>query len=112
LYHKNSQGDLPILFTSIGRWWGTDPVERKQVEIDLIAQDGNDYIACECKWRNEVLDLSVLNELRRRTDVFSKRRGQTWYYLFSKSGFTKAVLNEAADNENIVLVDLKELMNW
>jgi adenosyl cobinamide kinase/adenosyl cobinamide phosphate guanylyltransferase len=57
-----------------------------------------------------VLDLSVLNELRRRTDIFSKRRGQTWYYLFSRSGFTKAVLNEAADNENIVLVDLQELM--
>jgi hypothetical protein len=52
----------------------------------------------------------VLNELRRRTDIFSRRRGQTWYYLFSKSGFTKSVLNEAASNENIVLVDLKEVV--
>jgi AAA+ ATPase superfamily predicted ATPase len=111
LYRKNSQGDLPILFTSIGRWWGTDSLERKLVDIDLIAKDGNDYIVCECKWRNEMLDLSVLNELRRRTDIFSKKRGQTWYYLFSKSGFTKAVLDEAQNNENIVLVDLKELLS-
>lgn len=29
---------------------------------------------------------------------------------FGKSGFTKAVLNEAANNEDIVLVDIKELM--
>jgi hypothetical protein len=110
LYRKNSRGELPILFTSIGRWWGTDPAERRQVEIDLIAKDGNSYIACECKWRNEALDLSVLNELRRRTDVFSKRREETWYFLFSKSGFTKAVLDEAASNENVVAVDLKELL--
>jgi hypothetical protein len=110
LYRKNSQGELPILFTSIGRWWGTDPAERRQVEIDLIAKDGNSYIACECKWRNEALDLSVLNELRRRTDVFCKRREETWYFLFSKSGFTKAVLDEAASNENVVAIDLKELL--
>jgi hypothetical protein len=110
LYRKNSCGELPILFTSIGRWWGTDSAEHRQVEIDLIAKDGNDYIACECKWRNEALDLSVLNDLRRRTDVFSKRRGKTWYFLFSKSGFTKAVLDEAANGENIVTIDLKELL--
>jgi hypothetical protein len=110
LYHKNSQGELPILFTSIGRWWGTDPAERKQVEIDLIARDGDDYIACECKWKNEALDLSVLNELRRRTNIFSTKRNQTWYYLFSKSGFTKAVLDEAANDESVILIDLKELM--
>jgi hypothetical protein len=110
LYHKNSLGELPVLFTSIGRWWGNDPIEHKQVEIDLIAKDGNDYMMCECKWRNEVLDLSVLNELRRKTEVFSKNRNNTWYYLFSKSGFTKAVLEEAEKDEKIVLVDLKELM--
>jgi hypothetical protein len=70
LYRRNCRGELPILFTTIGRWWGSDPKEHKQVEIDLIANDGNDYIACECKWKNEMLDLSVLNELRRKP-IFS-----------------------------------------
>lgn len=109
LYHKNYQGQLPILFTTIGRWWGSDPVERGQVEIDLIARDGNDYIACECKWRNEKTGLSVLHELQRKMDVFSKSRGQTWYYLFAKSGFTDAVLKEAENNEKVVLVALNDL---
>jgi AAA+ ATPase superfamily predicted ATPase len=109
LYRKNSQMELPILFTSIGRWWGTDPRERSQVEIDLIAKDGNNYLMCECKWRNELLDLSVLQELRRKTELFRGKRNHTWYYLFSKSGFTKAVLEEAKRDKTIVLVDLEKL---
>jgi hypothetical protein len=110
LYRKNSLGELPILFTSIGRWWGTDPKKRQQAEIDLIAGDENDYLICECKWRNEAFDLSMLNELRYRADVFNANRGQTWYYLFSKSGFTQAVLDDAKKNETICLVDLRELV--
>ncbi len=37
---ENVSGTLPILFSSIGRWWGTDVKKKKGVEIDLIAQDG------------------------------------------------------------------------
>ena len=40
LLWKNSTGELPVLFTSVGRWWGTDPATRRQVEIDLVAGDG------------------------------------------------------------------------
>lgn len=64
LLAKNRKGELPILFTDIGRWWGTDAVSHNQVEIDLIAGEGKDYLMCECKWRNELVDLSVLQELR------------------------------------------------
>ena len=45
---------------------------RHQVEIDLIACDGDDYIIGECKWRNEKLDLSVLTELKEKADIFNK----------------------------------------
>jgi hypothetical protein len=110
LYRKNSQGELPILFTSIGRWWGTNPKDRKQVEIDLIAEDDNSYLMCECKWRNEALGMSVLSELQRKADVFCKKRSQTWYILFSKSGFTKAVIEESLKDTSIILVDMQELM--
>ncbi len=110
LLRENSAGGLPILFTSIGRWWGTDPATRQQVEIDLIANDGNDYLICECKWRNAPLELSVLNKLRQRADVFNKNRRETWYYLFSRTSFTSAVLEEAKRDDHVVLVDLKRLL--
>ena len=109
---KNAMGELPILFTSIGRWWGTNPVTHGQEEIDLIANDGKDYIFGECKWRNEKLDLSVLRELKAKADIFSKNRNSTYYMLFSKSGFTEAVINEAKSDSSIMLVDLDEIMNF
>lgn len=37
LIAQNAKGELPILFTSIGKWWGTNPATRNQVEIDLVA---------------------------------------------------------------------------
>ena len=106
---KNAKGELPILFTSIGRWWGTDPATKSQVEIDIIAGDGDDYMIGECKWRGEKLDISVLNDLRHKADVFSKTRNHTWYILFSKSGFTDAVIAESKKDDSIILVDLDAL---
>lgn len=107
---QNAAGELPLLFTSIGRWWGTDPTRRTQVEIDLIAKDNKDYLICECKWKHEKIDLSVLNKLKEKADVFSRDRDHTWYVLFSLSGFTDAVVTEAKKENNIILVGLDEIM--
>ena len=109
---RNANGELPILFTSIGRWWGTNPVTHSQEEIDLVANDGKDYIFGECKWRNDKTDLSVLCELKAKADIFSKNKNNTYYALFSKSGFTDAVINEAKSDSSIILADLNEIMNF
>lgn len=112
LSDKNAKGELPILFTSIGRWWGTNPVTHGQEEIDLVANDRKDYIFGECKWRNEKLDLSVLRELKTKAEIFSKNRNNTYYFLFSKSGFTDAVKNEVKADNSVILVDLSDIMNF
>ena len=82
-----------------------------QEKIDIVANDRNDYIFGECKWRNEKLDISVLRDLKAKADIFSKKRNSTYYALFSKSGFTEAVINEAKSDNNIFLVDLNEIMS-
>lgn len=110
LLRKNREGSLPILFTGIGRWWGTDPKTRQQVEIDLVAQDGQDYMFCECKWKNEKLGYEVYQSLVQKAYVFSKNRGEMWFVLFSKSGFTDAVLEEEAKNEHLILVSMEEMV--
>ena len=56
------------------------------------------------------LDISVLNDLKVKADAFSMNRKNSYYVLFSKSGFTEAVLNEAKSDNHILLVDLTELM--
>lgn len=108
---QNAKGKLPFLFTSIGRWWGTNPKTRTQVEIDLVANDGKDYLICECKWRNEKTDLSVLKELKDNADIFNKKRDNTWFVLFTKAGFTDAVIKEAEADPNIILVDINKIMD-
>lgn len=110
LLNRNMREELPILFTEIGRWWGTDSKTHQQVEIDLIANDKNDFLICECKWKNELLDYSVLDDLKKKADVFSTNRENTYYVLFSKSGFTQAIINEASRDENIILVNLNDIV--
>ena len=44
------QGRLDIEFTELGRWWGNDPIAKKQTEIDIIGvQEKNKAIFAECK---------------------------------------------------------------
>lgn len=109
LLHQNSQGMLPILFTEIGRWWGTDKRTHQQVEIDIIARDRNDYLFAECKWRNELLDIGVLNSLKEKALAFGNKQENVYYALFSKSGFTQSVLDEAKQHPNLMLIDLDKL---
>ncbi len=108
---ENSRGALPFLFTDIGRWWGTNSKTHQQTEIDLIAGDGRNYLICECKWRNEKISLDILNELKEKADIFNSVRNNTWFVLFSKSGFTQSVIAEAENNPNIILVGLDEIIN-
>lgn len=112
LLYQNSQGKLPILFTQIGRWWGANPrsKEHEQVEIDLVAKDGDEYLFGECKWRNEPMDYRALSDLRLKADVMNFQRGKTWFVLFSKAGFTDAVKKAAEEEENVILVSLQELL--
>ena len=31
-------GECPVEFSSLGRWWGNDPKEKRQTEIDILAE--------------------------------------------------------------------------
>lgn len=109
LLRQNSKGALPILFTEIGRWWGTDPKSHEQVEIDLVARDMNAYLFCECKWTNEPVDLQVLKKLREKSKVFGGQPEKSYFMLFSKRGFTERILEEAREKDEVLLVNIGEL---
>lgn len=51
-------GQSPVEFTSLGKWWGSNPLTRGQTEIDIMGeQDKNTALFGECKWTNEKVDL-------------------------------------------------------
>ena len=99
----------PVLFTSLGRWWGNDPVEKKQAEIDIMGeQDKNTALFGECKWTNDKVDVGVLDTLIKRSELFPYK--EKHLYLFAKSGFTKGCIDGATELEHVTLVDYKSLL--
>lgn len=65
------KGEMPIEFVSLGRWWGNDARKKTQTEIDIMGeQDSSSAFFAECKWRNEKVDLDVLNTLVDRSGLF------------------------------------------
>lgn len=104
----------PVEFCDLGRWWGTDTVNRCQAEIDIMGeQDKNTALFAECKWTNEKVDVSVLDTLSTRSLLFHYRN--TKLLLFSKNGFTKGCEDAADKMGNVSLITygdiLKEMGN-
>ena len=109
LWKRLLAGECPVEFTSLGRWWGNDPIEKSQAEIDIIGeQDKTTALFGECKWTNEKVDLGVLETLVKHSRLFSYKK--IYYYLFSKSGFTKGCIDEAKKLGNVTLVSYAEMV--
>lgn len=108
LLKRNKAMTLPFMFNTIGRWWGTDPKTRTQKEIDILAEYEEYAIFGECKWKNESVGMSVLNDLIEKSKIFTQYKKNT-YFLFSKSGFTKELIAKAGEMEGVELVDLDRI---
>ncbi len=109
LWKQLLMGKTPVEFTSLGRWWGNDPVQKCQAEVDIMGeQDSESALFAECKWRNEKVDSEVLGTLIERSKLF--RYKKVHYYLFSKSGFTKGCTEMAEKDGRVTLVGYKEMV--
>lgn len=109
LWNELLDEKCPVQFSSLGRWWGNDPKQKKQTEIDIMGeQDKNTALFGECKWTNEKVDLGVLETLKERSKLFSYKN--TYLYLFSKSGFTKGCIDKADEMGNVTLVNYEDML--
>jgi AAA+ ATPase superfamily predicted ATPase len=102
LWKLNAEGKASVTFTDLGRWWGNDPKEKIEVEIDILATGSKDSaIFGECKWTNEKVGSFVLDTLFKRGDLFPFK--EKHFYLFSKNGFTEGCESRADEIENVTL---------
>lgn len=108
LLHINSRGKTPFLFTDIGKWWGTNKISKKQDDIDIVASDKKNYIFSECKYTNEKVDIDTYEKLLEKSKNF-QIKGRSFYYIFSKSGFTDKMKKEVK-NKNLYLIDIKNIL--
>lgn len=103
--------DLPINLNKVGRWWGTDREQKKEIEIDLIGEaaqgyrkDRKQYIAASCKFREREFNRKDLEDLEHYSRVFSPD-AEFFYYAFSISGFKDEIKNMAGDHLRLVTID-------
>jgi hypothetical protein len=102
-------GKSPIEFHSLGRWWGNDSKEKRQTEIDIMGeQDNETALFAECKWRNEKVDLDILETLIKRSQLFHYKN--VHYYMFSKTGFTKGCIEKSNEMGNVSLVTYSNIL--
>lgn len=104
-------GRSPVEFASLGRWWGNDPIEKAQAEIDILGeQDRTTALFGECKWKNEKVDLGVLETLIHRSHLF--QHSKAYCFLFSKSGFTKGCIDRTNELGNVTLVEYADILRY
>ena len=101
--------NLPIPLARVGQWWGTDKDKKKEVQIDIVGTplEGSHYIIGSCKYKNEKIGVDELELLKEYSQVFAKGTEYS-YFIFSKSGFTENLINQA-QQENVTLLTLEDL---
>jgi len=112
MIRKNIQRGLPFVFTRSGRWWGNNKETKSQDEVDLVlsSSDNKNIILAECKWRNDVKDVSALDVLMNKASLFDHYEHK-YYYLFSKVGFSDQCRKLAEHHKNVELINLAGLFD-
>lgn len=100
-------GTIPFYLQEYGAWWGNNPIEKRQEEIDLVALGDDAVIFGECKWWNQQVGQRVINSLIDKSKLFNENNKH--YILFSKSGFTESLIETANNQKQIYLVSLEDM---
>ena len=102
------ENKLKLSFKKIGRWWGNNPQEKREEEIDFIAFSGENAIFGECKWRNTQANIDTLEGIMRKAELFQSFTN-TQFVLFSKSGFTDTLQGKAAKQSDVTLIGVDDM---
>ena len=102
-------GKLPFIPSALGKWWGNNPKLKKQDDVDVLGIDGKQGIFCECKFKEELFSLSDFNDLIAASNIFTNITDK-YYYIFVKSGYTQAVIDESK-KYNVKLLTVNDLFN-
>ena len=66
------------------------------------------FIIGSCKYKPEKTDVDELYLIQHYASLFTNANNECFYYIFSKSGFTDALL-EKQDKSEVLLVTLEEM---
>lgn len=98
---------MPFYAENLGRWWGNNPVLKKQEEIDILACDEENALICECKYTEDAFDEKELKDLQ-DSALCVKQHNKT-FIIFSKNGITSGVENKIKNDPSYSVVTVKDL---
>lgn len=107
LYEPRMTEKAPFFYGNIGRWWGNNPVLKRQEEIDLMAGDKENLLLGECKWNNQDISPVVLTDLLTQGDMFPQKN--KYFYIFAKRNFSQTLEEQAKAMDNVYLYSLKDM---
>ncbi|MBS3748119.1 MAG: ATP-binding protein [Candidatus Thermoplasmatota archaeon] len=94
-------------FSKIGSWWD------KTEEIDVVGLDElhNRIVFGECKWTKKKVGMNIFERLLEKSNCVSWKNDKRTesFTLFSKSGFTKRLMEEANQRDNVYLFAAKDI---
>ena len=102
-------GKMPFFAEDIGRWWGNNPVLKRQEEIDLLALDDENALICECKYTKEKFDEKQLKDLQ--DSALCINRANKRYMIFSKNGVSLGVASKIKGDAYYSVVTIDELIS-
>jgi len=99
--------DLPFIPERVGAWWSP----RGEIDVVAISDEARAILVGECKWSAKPVGTNILEELRRKARLLQREGDwdQVHYALFSRAGFTKALL-DAAERQAVILITPHELL--
>jgi AAA+ ATPase superfamily predicted ATPase len=107
IFEEAKKHALPFFFGKLGKWWGNNPKEKRQEEIDILAYRKDSALFGECKWTNPSVGMDVLADLIEQTKLFNYKN--VWLWLFAKTDFTENLIDEAGKLSNVRLIRYEEM---
>jgi len=97
-YGYAAAGILPFMPVTVGKWWGNvrSNDEWRETEVDLIAYDAHNIVIGECKYKNKMIGLKELEELKAKVPFIATGGRKAYILLASRAGFTDAVRKQDA----------------
>ena len=103
MWEMNAEGVWPFYFSKLGRYWDS----KEEIDIATIDPEGKNLILGECKYWQEPVGVHVLRDLeaKEKAVTWEKNNRKTWYVLFSASGFTEELKQEAERRGDLKLCE-------
>lgn len=104
-----SNNAISFVPSRIGSYWLNDYDGDTEINVMSVDHQNKHVFAGECKYHTKPVDASVYFALKEKVDNAAEIRKSfpkynIIYGLFSKSGFTKRMLDIAKENPNILLI--------